>query len=150
MTGAALPDVIDSLVSLLTAALPTATVTDGPPLEDGYAALEVHVGAQLDDADAPAGSSDLAWAWLGHVQRDESGSVQLVVTAWTGDSAFKPARDRVFEALGTIETVIAADPSLGGVCINVTSVTLGDLIQQVDAQGVRVYITPTINYHARP
>lgn len=150
MSGSAIGDVIDALVTIAGTVIDPDAVFDGPAMDPGRAPVEIHIGAQLDETGAPAGETDLTWAWLGHTQHDENGAVACIITAWGGDREFKPIRDVALTALDGLVAAIKDDPSLDGACLYVSGISLGSLHQQVDQDGLRVYLTPTIRYRARP
>lgn len=150
-TASAMPAVIDALVSILRAAIPDADISDGPFADGGEADLMIEVGVSaIDDTEGPAGEIDQGWAWLGHQQRDETGSVSLIASAWTGDDDTKAARDRVFAAARHVAEAIESDPSLGGACLYVTGMQSATLHQSLDEHGRRAWLDLTIGYRARP
>lgn len=111
----AIPMLTDALVSAWTAAVGADYVFDGFGITDDSPKTYVLVGVSDPDTEtlASTATSDQTWAWLGHVQRDETGSIDCVIVSWSGDEGMKPVRDAAFAFLTSLAQAIETDPSLG-------------------------------------
>ena len=154
--GSAIPAVVDALIATLTSA--GLEVLDGPGITDDPLPLSVHVGWGDPDSEQieESASADQTWAWLGHVQRDETVTVHCRIVAWSGDSdsgAMKRVRDSAFSAFAAIGTAIQTDPSLGASAsgvLNVTDVGRIALYQVQDEEaGTRADIAFDVTCQAR-
>ena len=121
MSTSAVPLLLDALVSTFTTALATASLTAGPiVVYDGPTTSRdpqgefVVVGDNGDVTDdAEASRTEQQWAGIGGRSKDETGGITCAVVCWSGDSEFKPLRDRAFVLLGLLETALRANPQLG-------------------------------------
>jgi hypothetical protein len=111
-----IPLVIDALV----AACSASPALSGVREEDGLGVSEeatdaLFIGAEDPDSTAydSAAQSSQEWASIGHLSRDERGSITCAAMSWSPDADPKAARDGVFSMLATVEGVLRADPSLG-------------------------------------
>ena len=148
MTTSRIGVATDALVTLSRAALAGVDVVDGPPLSwsaitlatpqigDGFRFL--FIGAAPGSDTFVEGVQDFNAA--GAVSRDERFDVICTALGWSGDSVAKTARDRSLGLMAAVETLIKADPSLGGAVLysRVSTVDRGD-VQQND-KGVSVPI----------
>lgn len=151
MTGSAIPAIIDALITTLDAALPGVEVIDGMGATDTGAQRLLFVGLSDPDADRPAeaAASDQAWAWLGHMQRDETATVHLVAVAWNGDGDQKRARDEAFGIVDAVAAAITTDPTLGGVVVQVRAVEGLSLTQAQTDAGALAYVPVSLSCRAR-
>lgn len=135
MTASAVPAALDAVVALFTAA--GITTYDGPGASDDAATSYVLVGVQDPDVDGPATSATATsqWAWLGHVERDETFSLHCSAVGWNGDADQKSARDNVYALMGQVATAITTDPTLGGVLLYAVGLSTSDLRQDQDQNG---------------
>lgn len=152
MTASTIPAVIDALVTLFSGALGATNVIDGPGVTDAKITDYVVVGVSDPDADSigESATSVQGWAWLGHVQRDETIVVHCVAVSWNGDTNQQQARNSVFSMLGTVTTAIQSDPTfaVGGVlwCQGVTHVALHQL---QDAEGAIAFLPFDVTIRSR-
>jgi len=145
----AIPAAIDALIATFTAA--GVAVIDGEGASNSTYPAVVFVGISDPDGDGieEAASSDQEWAWLGHVQRDETLQIHCVAEAWTGDANPKAARDSAFALVRTISDAITTDPSLGGSVLYVQAINGLTYKNLRDADGCRADIPFTITCRAR-
>lgn len=131
-TPSTIPQVIDALLAKFAAVSIVAydgAVTTLTPESRDY----VCVGASDPEGEdfAEAASSTQEWAWLGHMQRDETLTVHCVAVSWSPEGNQKATRDSVFTQVQTVTDAIQSDPSFGvsGVLyvVGLTSVTLRQL-----------------------
>jgi hypothetical protein len=103
--------VVDALVTALRAALPGGVeVIDGQPLNldqpdvivVGFSADRVAVEVSQQRSDLGGGRSDAL-------------SIVCLASAWRGDTSMAAVRDRSVELLTSVQDVLAADRTLGGV-----------------------------------
>jgi hypothetical protein len=141
MATSSVPAAIDALLALLRAApeLADVQVLDGPPVGDLADADYVTVGWQ-PGADEGASLSQ-SFAYAGARVREEDSVILGYVESWSGDTDMKARRDRAFELLGVVESVIRASggnptaPTLGGV-VQWAEFTAGSLRQISSDQGL--------------
>jgi len=152
-TPSAIPQVIDALVASFKAALGDDAVYDGPGVSSASPQKYVLVGVADPDGEFmdEAASSTQEWAWLGHVQRDETLTVHCVAVAWNGDTDMKKARDDAFDVVRLVTDEIQADPTYGNQGVLwVQAVSSISLRQLQDENGAIVYLPFDITIRARP
>lgn len=154
MTPTRLPDVIDALVAMFTAAVEPLQdggipVLDGPPPVDEPKRY-MSVG---DEGDEDESDSALvrAWAGLGGQAMDEEGSVTCCAIAWVGGSggtSVRDQRERAFEMFSACEEAHRADLNLGGLVLfsRIAEVTYRPFVND---QGTGARVRFTIDYKAR-
>ena len=54
------------------------------------------------------------WSALGHLNRDETGTIHAVMVAWGGDTSMTALRARVVANLALVESAARANPDMGG------------------------------------
>jgi len=150
-TPSAVPAAIDALVALFAATLGAERVFDGPGARDTGEGSYVFVGVGDPDDDGydDSASGDQSWAWLGHVQRDETFSVHCCVIAWNGDGDQKAARDEAFAIVGKVTDALQADPTLGGVLLYAPGVKSYGLRQIQDGSGAATKLPFDVECRAR-
>jgi hypothetical protein len=107
-------------------------VFDGPPVQNvGSSGLSIGATRGDDTTSFSAQASDLA--------SGISESLTITCLAWSGsgDTVFKPARDRVGDIVTATTTRIAADRTLGGV-VDTADVTGGTWQQDQTGEGALV------------
>jgi hypothetical protein len=115
--ASALPDVIDALVTLSAAALPSLQVYDGIGASDDPGDF-LMVGVEDPDIERAAFSAevDQARATMSGA-RDEQGTINCCALSWNGDSTNagqKAARDAAFATVAAVETILrTTSPTLG-------------------------------------
>lgn len=151
MATAALFDVIDGLVSLFTAQVPTGVVVfDGPDLRSSSAREAVIVGC--DDAvpgDYRSGREEQEWATIGATKRNARGSVMNSLHVQTGDMDVKTRRDRAEVILAACENALRGDIDLTGGSILYTGLDSVELRQQATTDGLVIRILFVVSYRAR-
>lgn len=107
---------IDKLVALVTAALPTVKVFDGPEVGSDWPAQWAVVGGDGPvDQEEDAGRTVQTWNGLGAKTRQEQLTITCAVGSSTGndETGLKGRRDAALALLAAIETALRADPGLG-------------------------------------
>lgn len=152
--ASALPDVIDALVELSGAALPSLRVFDGIGVTDDPGDF-LMVGVEDPDIDGAAFSADVQQvrADMGG-GRHETGTVTCCALSWTGDSTDagqKAARDAAFATVAAVETVLRTTaPTLD--VDEVLKTEFGDRLtvsQAQDATGASCMVIFAVAYLAR-
>lgn len=113
-----IPAVTDALVGLSAAAVEPLglTVFDGIGLgEDPSDFVVIGIPDPTSSNLSTAATVEQDWATLGNLSRDESGSLDCIAYAVSGDGDQKAARDRVFAAVAAIGAAVLSDLTLGGV-----------------------------------
>lgn len=152
MTTSIAFDLIDALVTTLTAALSNIQVYDGTGASDDPGDY-LMVGVSDPDASPPqAFEARQAWAGIGARARDEEGTVNCAALSWNGDASAKKARDGVKAITQAVEDALRADPNLGGAVPGLLWVEYGtdgraDLIEATD--GTALLWRFDIRYQAR-
>lgn len=89
-------------------------VFDGPIVNGKYGAEAIvigHDGRPIDDYVPMSGSND--YRGLGAQRMSEVGSLECVIHCMPGKTDLKVLRNRAFDILGLIDTVIRSDSSFG-------------------------------------
>lgn len=112
MATSTIPAAIDGIIAGLKAynALKGVTIIDGQPLTDlpdDYVAI----GFADDMSEAISGNQEPAG--LGAQRRQEMYTINCEVSAWTGSTVMKTARDKAFSILASVENVVRHDGTLG-------------------------------------
>jgi hypothetical protein len=140
-------DSIDAVVAALKAA--GVTVWDGP-VSSGDFGDAVFVGYDGDpDGAFEAATMGQDWTGLGAKRRDETLDLHCAVVTLSGDSDWKPARDRARAVLTIVETTLRADPSLGQPSPFVAGVRPVAAFQEPTTDGLQIRITFTISIKTR-
>lgn len=151
MATAAIFDVIDALVALFTANVPTGVVVfDGPDVASSAALEQVTVGS--DDSipgDMRTGREDQEWASIGGVSKNARGSVLCTLHAQSGSADVKTVRDRAKAILTACENALRGDIDLTAGSILYTGLESLDLRQTTTTDGVVVRIVFSVSYRAR-
>lgn len=104
------PGAIDALVTLFRDNLGRLQVLDGP--EAAWPANEFLV-IGLSPEDLMVSATRLP---RGPESTPESADITCMIRSWTGDTAIRPRRDRAYQILDTVTSLLEADPTLGGAC----------------------------------
>jgi hypothetical protein len=147
------PAAIDALIAVLTTApaLSTIPVIDGPILPASFTDC-LFVGFDGDFYGARRSvHTEQEWAGLGAKRRTETINIPCAVIAIHNDEVAKPARDRAFALLATVETVLRTDPSLGQTPTPfIAAVTVPELWWDwTDGDGVQARLTFTVAIETR-
>lgn len=154
------PDVLDALVSLFTAELPTTVVVDGPlSKNDGEtytAPRRLFVGADTADPaqQAIAVTGVQSFRSDGARNRDEDAVVNCVAEGWTGDTVMKTARDYAATILDGVESVLRATavapsaPALGVAGVMYSELTVTDWVQAQTDRGAYCRIEFGVRFRA--
>lgn len=117
-TTSAVPGVIDYLVARATAALPDATVFDGPQAAKSVLAIEeiLWVGHDPMNPSGVAAEAVQSWPVEGDAGRtkDEDGTVTCTARHWSGDTTIKVHRDATAAIVAAVELLLRGLPQLGG------------------------------------
>jgi hypothetical protein len=140
--------VIDALVALARTTS-AQEVHDGPVIATASTTDYVVIGGTEDPDDEPS-SFTQDWNGLGARTKNETGEVTCAVLVGTGGEDVKTARDRALVIVAEVETLIRADPSLGGVlsggwCL----VSGGQHVQRLNTQGLYVRVVFTVSYQTK-
>jgi len=140
--------VIDALVTLASTTSAKA-VFDGPALSANMPADFVVIGGTEDPDDEPSDFTQ-TWNGLGARGKVETGDVTCAVIVGTGDEFVKVARDRALSILDEIETLVRADPTLGGVLTGGwCQVSGGRHVQRLNTQGLYARVVFTVSYQTK-
>ena len=150
-TASKIPAFMDALVACLLGALTADQVIDGT-ITDSAATSYVHVGCSDPDDQSMqnAAESGQGWAWIGHTQRREDGTVHCVAVCLDGNGSQKTARDGAYALLKIVCDAIENDPSLGGAATWTVGVTSHSLRQIQDDDGATAQITFDVEFVAYP
>ena len=105
---------LDALVTLLTSALTTTVVVDGPPMkndgETNIAQRRLFVGADTADPsdEAVAVEFDQSFRSDGARNRDEDFTVWCVAEGWSGETVMQTARNNAKTVLSGVESALRA------------------------------------------
>lgn len=154
MPTSRVPDAIDALVDMCTAAsaLADVTVSDGPPLSDLADEQQLSIGWSPDVTNAATITQDFASA--GARRRDEDFAVSCYAEVRSGDIDMRAVRRAVFNLVAVVEQSLRATdeepeaPTLRGTVLW-AHLTTGDLTQQQTDDGALAGLTFTISCHAR-
>lgn len=159
MSTSRVPDVLDYLVSLFsgdvtlgTAPAPnTVAVYDGPRITQEPSQRNLYVGLTDPDSDEPvSANSEQTWAALGKQAVDETLTIHCCAEAWSGETDVRTLRLEAYGIVHAVETLIRADPMLGGLVLFCEPVSGGsELRQDQTAQGVLVKVLFRIDAKAR-
>lgn len=132
-------DLIDTLHTLATAALPSTLVQDGTGVTDDPGDF-LMIGIEDPDVDGFSDSAESrhTWAGLGNRARDEEGSVSCCALSWNGNSdstAQKAARDGAQAIVAAVEGFVRTDPNLGGAVAGLQWVRFGERLVVRQIQG---------------
>lgn len=129
----AIPAVLDALVAVLRVApgLAGGSVFDGPQV-DYAGTVGVAVGATREDL-----STEFVMSSAGPGSTAEQVTVSCLAWSGSGDTVFKPHRDRTGQILDAVESALTADRSLGGV-VSTAWITGGSLTQEQTGRGALV------------
>lgn len=165
-TTSAISIAISALVDLLAAdpALAAVDVVDGPLLDwsamrpaapqRGDGRLWVVVGAQPDE-DARAAEGEQTWGSTGsgtNHSRDETFAVYCTAVGFDGGQDVRALRTAVFGLVARVETILRADPTIGGTVLYSLFGGVTRLDQAATPKGItvdalfnvqcRAYLTP--------
>lgn len=151
MTTSRIPNLLDGLVTMFTAALPSVQVIDGP-YQQAPTGDFLCVGWSPDDDTAATG--DQAWAGLGARHKDEQVDVVCYLDAASGSAGqtdVKSRRDSAYVLLAAVEDALRADPQVNGSLTNPGWCGLGphSLRQEQTESGFEIGITFHIVGQAR-
>jgi hypothetical protein len=140
--------VIDALLDLARTTSAQA-VYDGPVVVTSTPTDYLVIGGTEDPDDEPS-SFDQDWNGLGARGKIEQGEITCAVLVGTGGEDVKAARDRALEVIDEVETLVRADPSLGGVLSGGwCQVSSGRHTQRLNSQGLYVRIVFTVAYNTK-
>lgn len=108
--------VTDAVLALLRADVTLASVTilDGPPTQGQSAEAFLWIGWSGDPDDATSGSITQAYHDAGPAAtRDETVDINCLVQVSRGDDDMAAARTSAIAILGSVETALRANPTLG-------------------------------------
>lgn len=150
-----IPEAIDKLVALFTAALPDdVTVADGP--QTTFPTPEWAVvggdGPVLEEEDAARATQ--MWKGIGAHIRDESIDVTCAVGSSTGstEGSMRPRREAAFALLHAVENALRVEPgrSLGDFTTGgAAAITETALRYPTNSQGIAAVLVFTINIPVR-
>jgi hypothetical protein len=159
MADSVVPDVIDYLVTLFTAdvtlgqaAAPnTVAVYDGPRLEQSPSQRNLYIGLTDPDSDEPvSANSEQEWAALGRQAVTENLTIHCCAEAWSGETDVRTLRLAAYAIVHAVETLVRADPMLGGLVLFCEPVSGGtELRQDQTSQGMLVKLLFRIDAKAR-
>jgi hypothetical protein len=140
----AIPEVLDALTRIwrtspvvLSTGIRPDQVIDGPPVS--YMFSEgIAVGASRED-----NSVEFRRNVSSMVDSNESFSVTCLAWAGSGDTVFKPLRDRCDSFMTAVDTALGADRTLGEV-VSTAWLTDGAMTQEQTGQGALVMVEFTI------
>lgn len=163
MATSAIPDALDGLVALCTAATGTGqpldgvTVYDGPPLESPSEELSLYIGHDEERGRAAGdiyGAEGTQEFMAMGGDRKETFAIRCAASARSGDTVIKTERDRAFGVMAAVENLIrlhvtGSDITLGG-SVLVSSIG-GDikLMQLQTANGAFAKVTFFVQCLAR-
>lgn len=140
-----IPELIDALVSQLGAdpGLSGVAVVDGPEVSEVVTPDWLIVGWTGDaDGDFQAAQTVGGWASLA-TGREEQLDLTVAAIATRGDTEVRAARQRVYEIGARLEALLAADPSLGLVSLEV-AIEASQLVQDQTDQGAQARLLLTV------
>lgn len=147
----AVPALLDALVALFTAALPTVTVFDGPGLSDATGGDYLFVGVADPDSDGGdnAVESTVEWAGLGKSARYEQVVVRCAAVSWSGDEDVRARRVAAFAMFAAVEQALTSDPSVGDVARFGGLATEHQLRQNITENGAEAWVQFALSFTAR-
>lgn len=150
MSGQLQHDLIEKLVDLYAAAV-TATVYDGPNLEDTSLDEVVCVGWDPAESDDQVGVLRQEFTEFGGaaLRKEETGTLAITVWATSGDKETVGRRRRVRELLEQLEAVHRADPTVGGLVLDSNFASAQRLHQRITSDGNEAFAVVTFDYRAR-
>lgn len=140
--------VIEALVALWDGAL-SITVNDGPKLPGDKQYQALWVGYDVINDDGNAVDSAQAWAQMGARRKEETGTVNCSLMAWSGDADTLGRRVQVADALSAAEAAHRADITLGGVVLYSNFGERVQLVQDLTESGNQVACVFTVSFLAR-
>jgi hypothetical protein len=150
VSSSRVPASVDALVAALKAAV-SFPVYDGPELSSEYTDA-VFIGFDGDPlGERKAVTTTADWAGIGAKRRSEIIDILCAAVAVSGDGIPKDARDRVYVVLGSVETVLRADPSLAQTPPPfVASITTHELLWDwLETAGLQARLTFTVHIETR-
>lgn len=152
MTTSLIANLIDALVTTMTAALPGVLVYDGVGVSGDRNPNALFIG--VDDPDSPnvalSAHAEQDWANANYTRRDENGFVVCAASSWTGEVDPKLARNNAMSTMAAVETALRANPSLNLTGMLWTSVgTKISLLQNQTEHGAHAVVLFRVNYRAR-
>lgn len=146
------PQAIDKLVAVFSAALPGVQIADGPlvkfPAKE-WAAVGSDGTVQTEEDAARAVQ---AWSGIGAKKRSENIDVVCAIGTSTGtaETSMSARRNRVYALLGAVEDALRADPGLQMFTIDgAAAVTETALKYVTNGQGLAAVVVFTINIPVR-
>ena len=114
MADSTVPDAIDALVALWTAALTEVSVHDGPAVGADHSD---HLSVAYDGENPEVVSTDLTPADIraGNPGYNEVFFISCTIATSSGDAVMSTRRTRAFEIFAACKTALRADMKLGGV-----------------------------------
>lgn len=126
-----------------------ATVYDGPLPANAEGGAAVCVGDDGDpDVTEPGVEIDQTWAGLGAKRREEVFTIHCAIIVYSGDEIMSVRRDEAKALLDAVETLLRADPSIGG-AVRLAELTTFALHQEAFAAGTRVRCPFTVRCSVR-
>ena len=151
----AVPAIIDWLLTGATAALPNATVVDGPGAGDFATPQDVlMIGVENpfglgNNAAELAANTQQSWAHAAGTARDERGSITCVATSWNPEGNQKAARDATFALVAEVERLLRADPRMGGLVVQAGFGETANYSQMQGDTGAAALLSFSVTFHAR-
>lgn len=112
MPTSRIPAAVDALIAICQAQavvgglLENVTVFDGPSPADDSMQLQLFIGGDPDEPDAPAVTGGQEFATLPGRERNEQFSIMCCAIAWSGETTVKTERDRAFAIKAAVERAI--------------------------------------------
>lgn len=140
-----LPAVTDKLLELLPIAdgLVGVQVLDGQPVNEGEIANDVVVVGFSPQRTTASGTE----APAGLHSDEEMYSIVCLASSYHGSTKMKPVRDRAFQLLAAVVSLLKTNPSLGGLVLR-AYVTPTDFVQEQTVKGAMATIEFQINVRA--
>lgn len=154
-TASAVPAVIDALVTMATAAVPSGTVVSDGLSFSGEVGNYLMIGVEDPEVELAQRSARTAQEWphAGTGARDEKGEITCAALSWTGDSgptSAKAARDACYATADALSAALRANPSLGVDSVLYASYGTGDSLSQAqDKHGAYALLIFRVAFHAR-
>ena len=114
-TTSTIPAAIDALIAALDAADSGFQILDGPAVGVALALEHILVGGSMDEDTA---SGEQTRAELGSLSRSDRFDILVQCGAYSGGGTQKAVRDRAYAGMAVAETVVRADPTLGGAVLD--------------------------------
>jgi hypothetical protein len=152
MATSAQPAFIAAVITALKGAssLSSVRIFDGIEIDNSYPGDAIVIGhdGNMETDEVIAGSIRQEYKQLGAISKFEDGTVNGFLWSANGGSDLTSRRTQAFSLLGSLENVIRADVSFGGV-VMYSGMELGSVTYRQTTVGAAVGITFTITYRAK-